>query len=85
MSDPTQTANPGNPGTTDPSPAPWYSDEHKPYVEGKGWKGPNDVITSVRNLETLVGMDRAGRAIYKPKDANDAEGLKAFRTALGVP
>lgn len=64
---------------------PWYSDEHKSYVETKGWKTPADVITSVQNLEKLVGMDRAGRAIYRPKDENDAEGIKAFRAALGVP
>lgn len=74
-----------NSGEGSTQPPAWYSDEQKSYVETKGWKAPADVITSVQNLEKLVGMDKAGRAIYKPKDDNDAEGIKAFRTALGVP
>jgi hypothetical protein len=67
------------------SAAPWFADDQKDYVTTKGWKSPADAITSAQNLEKLVGMDRAGRAIYKPKDDNDAEGIKAFRSALGVP
>lgn len=38
----------------------------------------------MRDTQRFVGTP-ADRLIVKPKDANDAAGLKAFRTALGVP
>lgn len=66
-------------------PAPWFSDANKDFVSNKGWKSGDDAITSFQNLEKLVGADKAGRTIVLPKDANDAEGIKAFRAKLGVP
>jgi hypothetical protein len=73
-----------------PSPTPaaneaWFPDEHKGYVENKGWKSPADVLTSAINLEKLLGADRAGRTVVMPKDENDVEGKKAFFAKLGVP
>lgn len=65
--------------------APWFGEAHKPYVETKGWKSPDDVITSAQNLEKLLGADRAGRTLVMPKDDKDVEGIKAFRAKLGVP
>lgn len=63
----------------------WYPAEHKDYVTNKGWKNPGDVLTSAINLEKLIGADKAGRTLVMPKDDKDAEGIKAFRTKLGVP
>lgn len=80
----------GNPPAPGPAPgaAPpafTYGDAHKEYVGAKGWKGVDDVITSNKNLETLLGADKAGRAVIWPKDATDAEGWKAINAKLGVP
>lgn len=66
-------------------PGPWFSDEHKDYVANKGYKDPNAALTSLRNLETLFGADKAGRTVVLPKDANDKEGTAQFRAKLGVP
>lgn len=66
-------------------PAPWYPDTAKDYVANKGWKTPHDVLGGYQALETLFGADKAGRTIVMPKDDKDVEGLKAFRTKLGVP
>jgi hypothetical protein len=38
-----------------------------------------------RSLEQLLGADKAGRAVVLPKDENDTEGWKTFRSKLGVP
>jgi len=62
-----------------------YGDSHKDYVSAKGWKGIDDVITSNKNLETLLGADKAGRAVIWPKDDNDVDGWKAINAKLGVP
>jgi hypothetical protein len=89
-------ANGGGAPTPTPTPAPtptptpaatesWFPDEHKGYVENKGWKSPADVLTSAINLEKLLGADRAGRTVVMPKDENDVEGRKAFYAKLGVP
>jgi hypothetical protein len=65
---------------------PWYGDDaHKGLVETKGFKGVGDVITWGTNLEKLIGADKAGRTVVLPKDANDADGIKAFRAKIGVP
>lgn len=69
--------------------APWYGadagDDIKGFVELKGWSEPKAAIDSYRNLEKLMGADKAGRAIVLPKDDADADGWKAFNTRIGVP
>lgn len=69
--------------------APWFGadapSEIKGFVELKGWDSPVKAIDSYRNLETLLGADKAGRAVVWPKDANDTEGWKAIHAKLGVP
>lgn len=78
----------GSVETGNPEQAPaWYGDdaEIKGFVETKGWQGPGDVISSYRNLEKLLGADKAGRAVIWPKDEADTEGWKAIRSRLGVP
>lgn len=72
-----------------PTPAAWYGDlsanpELKAFAETKQFKDPAAALESQRNLERLVGVP-ADQLIRKPKDANDAEGIKAYRAALGVP
>lgn len=69
--------------------AAWYGDlstnaDLKAFAETKAFKDPAAALESYRNLEKMVGVP-ADQLIRKPKDANDAEGMKAFRTALGVP
>lgn len=72
----------GGGGSTPPA---WFGDANKEYVTGKGWKTGDDAVQSYRNLETLVGADKAGRTVIMPKDDKDADGIKAFRAKLGVP
>jgi hypothetical protein len=67
-----------------PAPA-WFGDAHKGTVEAKGWKTPDDAITSYTALEQIFGADKAGRTIVRPKDANDAAGIAAYNKAIGVP
>jgi hypothetical protein len=75
----------GGGGEGTPAPA-WFGNEaNKALVESKGFKGVDDVFTWGQNAEKLIGADRAGRTIVLPKDDKDAEGIKAFRTKLGVP
>lgn len=91
MSDQNGSAPAGNPagdaGTA--TAAPWYGaeagDDVKGFVELKGWDTPDKAISSYRNLETLLGADKAGRAVVWPKDENDAEAWKAIHARLGVP
>lgn len=80
MSDPNQQP-------TDNSTVPWYgaNAEDKAYVEAKGFKDGAAALTSYRNLETLIGADKAGRTVVLPKDEKDVDGIKAFRAKLGVP
>lgn len=69
-------------GTTD---TPWYGDLDKDtqgYLENKGWKNPSDVVHGYRNLEKLLGNDRAGRTITLPKEGEDPS---EFYTKLGRP
>lgn len=64
----------------------WYgADTNKAVVEAKGFKSVDDVFTAYSNTEKLIGHEKAGRTIVRPKDEKDVEGIKAFRSALGVP
>lgn len=55
--------------------------ETKAWAESKGWKTPEDVAKSTRNLEKLLG----GEKVPMPKDANDVEGWDRFFKAAGRP
>ncbi len=70
---------------TNPTPTDWFPAEAKDYVANKGWKAPGDVLGAYQSLEKLMTADKAGRTLVLPKDEQDAEGLKAFRSKLGVP
>jgi hypothetical protein len=55
------------------------------YVQNKGWSEPKQVLDGYRNLEKLLGADRAGNTVVLPKpDAPQAE-VDAFYTKLGRP
>ena len=64
---------------------PWYGEAHKATVEAKGWKTPDDALTSYSALEQIFGADKAGRTIIRPKDEKDAAGIEAYNKALGIP
>lgn len=69
-------------GATD---TPWYADLDKDtqgYLANKGWKEPSDVVHGYRNLEKLLGNDRAGRTVTLPKEGEDPT---EFYTKLGRP
>ena len=75
------------PATTPPAttpPAAWFTEADAPYVETKGWKGPADAITSYRNLEKMVGADRAGRTVVLPPTEDAPEWAQVF-DRLGRP
>ena len=55
------------------------------YVQNKGWSEPKQVLESYRNLEKLMGADRAGNTVVLPKpDAPQAD-VDAFYNRLGRP
>lgn len=59
--------------------------ELKAWAANKNFPGIEQALESQRNLETLLGADKAGRAVVVPKDENDAEGWKALGEKMGVP
>lgn len=63
----------------------WYSDENKGIVELRGWRTADDAIKSYQNLHTLLGADKADRAVVLPKDESDTEGWQQVFSKLGRP
>ncbi len=58
----------------------WYSEENKEVVERCGWKEPNDVIKSFRNVEKMSsGMAKM------PTPESSAEEIRAFYQKTGCP
>jgi hypothetical protein len=57
----------------------------KSWVANKKYESPELLASSAYSLERLLGADRAGRTAVLPKDEQDLEGLKAFRSKIGVP
>lgn len=55
------------------------------FIQNKGWAGPADVLTGYRNLETVLGADRAGRTVVLPADENDAPAWSKLFERLGRP
>lgn len=75
----------GAPGGGGAPAASWFGDAHKDYVTGKGFKSADDALVSLQNAEKLIGAERAGRTLIRPKDEKDVEGIKAWRAGIGVP
>lgn len=54
------------------------------YVQNKAWGGPGDMLKGYRNLETMIGAERAGRTVVLPAGDDPAEWSAVF-DKLGRP
>jgi len=80
----------GQGDTPPPAAAPNWIDaiadaDTKGWVQTKGFKEPADVVTSYRNLEKLMGADRAGRTVVLPTKWDDPKEVEPFFEKLGRP
>jgi hypothetical protein len=55
------------------------------YIQNKGWKDPAQVLDGYRNLEKLLGADRAGNTVIIPKHDAAPEEMGKFFDRLGRP
>lgn len=55
------------------------------YVQNKGWTEPVQVLEGYRNLEKLLGADKAGRTIVLPGEKAEPAEIDAFYAKLGRP
>lgn len=55
------------------------------YVQNKGWNDPKQVLEGYRNLEKLLGADKAGNAVIIPKADADPKEWGAVFDRLGRP
>jgi len=73
-----------DPGTQ-PNGAPaapsWYPESERGYVESKGWKGPEDLYKSYRELERIQRTPR-DRILELPEKYDDSDSLGKFLEAL---
>jgi len=97
MSEPTPTPTPDPTPTPTPEPTPtptpqdatatsWtegLGDEHKVFVEKKGFKDPAAVLDSYKNLEKLLGAPR-DKLLQLP-DSGDKDGFYNLMNKLGRP
>ena len=81
----------GAPPAAPPAAGDWFarlSAEDRAYAQNKGWADGSSgdaLFQSYRQLEQLLGNDRAGRTFTIPKDAADADGWNAVYDKLGRP
>lgn len=65
----------------------WYTglpDGLRAYAETKGWKGPDAVVESYKNLEKLRGVP-AERLVSLPEDPSDPDAMAPVYAKLGRP
>lgn len=55
------------------------------YVQNKGWNDPKQVLDGYRNLEKLLGADKANNAVIIPKADADPKEWAAVFDRLGRP
>lgn len=55
------------------------------YVQNKGWSEPKQVLEGYRNLEKLLGADKANNAVVIPKADADPKEWAAVYDRLGRP
>jgi hypothetical protein len=55
------------------------------YVQNKGWNDPKQVLDGYRNLEKLLGADKANNAVVLPKHDADPKEWGAVYDKLGRP
>lgn len=81
-------ATPAAPAAPNANPS-WLGDgtpeDVRGYTELKGWKSGKDAVESYRNLEKLLGADRAGRTVVIPGENAQAAEVEAFHAKLGRP
>lgn len=72
-----------------PAPAPsWLEGADETligYVQNKGWNDPKQVLDGYRNLEKLLGADKANNAVVIPKADADPKEWNAVFDRLGRP
>jgi hypothetical protein len=71
---------------TPPAPDTWYgklgiAPEHHEFIKGKEYADINTVLSSHRNLESMVGRNR----LAVPQNADDKESYEAIYRTLGRP
>lgn len=54
------------------------------YVQNKGWQSPADALTGYRNLEKMMGAERAGRTVVLPAEDTPEAWAPVFEK-LGRP
>ena len=59
------------------------SDDFRGFVQNKGWKDPNSLVESYRNLEKLNGSQ--DKLLKLPNDDADTAGWDSIYTRLGKP
>lgn len=88
MSDETTTTTTATTETTHAQPSvawlPGSDEAMAGYVQTKGWQGPADAVESYRNIEKVLGADRAGRTVVLPA-ADDAPEWSQVYDKLGRP
>lgn len=92
---PAAPAAPTSQQVTAPSPAPtpaaapsWLEGADETlvgYVQNKGWSDPKQVLDGYRNLEKLLGADKANNAVIIPKADADPKEWAAVFDRLGRP
>lgn len=55
------------------------------YVQNKGWSEPKQVLDGYRNLEKLLGADKANNAVIIPKEGADPKEWSALYDRIGRP
>lgn len=55
------------------------------YVQNKGWSDPKQVLDGYRNLEKLLGADKAGNAVVLPRLDADAKEWGPVWDRMGRP
>lgn len=79
----------GQGDTPPPAGGPWFDSipdaDLKGWVQNKGFKDIATAVESHRNLEKLIGHDRAGRTVVLPAKWDDANEVGQFYDRLGRP
>jgi len=55
------------------------------YVQNKGWNDPRQVLDGYRNLEKLLGADKANNAVIIPKAETETDAWNNLYDRLGRP
>ncbi len=73
---------------TTAQPLPWLTGADETtlgYVRNKGWTDPAQVLDGYRNLEKLLGAERAGQTVVLPKEGADPKEWASIYDRMGRP